>query len=256
VSISTEAASEIRDAGEMRAALRRVLRPVRRVWWKSTNRLAAVLRRSRYVGSGILASAVPRRFWSRFGLDDDLAVRSHRLEIGSGRRPQPGYVHVDPDWCAPHAEFFSYAWRLPFPDGWADEVLSIHLLEHVHPRRLRETLSEWRRVLRHGGRIEVHVPDSARLMRAYICAPPKDKWRLIGALLGMYANAGVATPEELTADADHQLLLDAPLLETVLREAGFTGVRNISACVSDAHTEGWRDVVGRLSLVIEAYKDR
>lgn len=222
----------------------------------SFNRVAAVVRRRYYLdgGQGLAWRLLPLRLRLLLGLDDAAAVGSHRIEIGSGRRPQAGYLHVDPDRLSSHAEFFSAGWDLPFADAWAEEILAIHVLEHIHPTRLRETLCEWHRVLRRGGRLELHVPDSTELMRSYLAARPREKWRLIGALLGMYCDAGVTAPEELQARADHQLLFDAPLLERVLRDAGFSHVQNISSRVTDAHTEGWRDVVERFSLVVEAFK--
>jgi Methyltransferase domain len=179
---------------------------------------------------------------------------SRRIEIGSGNRPQPGYIHVDTNRTAPHVEFFAQAWDLPFADDWADELLSIHVLEHVPPRLLDATLAEWYRVLRPGGVLRVHVPNSATLMNAYLHGPREQRWSVIGALLGMYANADVCGPHELTERPDHHVLFDDELLSEVLARAGFASLEDRSDRESDVHTEGWAPVVRQISLIFHARK--
>jgi SAM-dependent methyltransferase len=136
------------------------------------HRPAMVLRRRYYV-DGTMAWVVgrlPAATRSRLGLEDDGALSHHRIEIGGGPFPRAGYVHVDDDPNARHLEAQAVAWDLPFPDDWADEILSIHTLEHVHPRLLQRTLREWHRVLAPGGAVRVHVPNSPALMHAYLAA--------------------------------------------------------------------------------------
>src|SRR5207245_2223549 len=67
------------------------------------------------------AAALSAKWQRRLGLDDQTGVGSRRLEIGSGDRPQRGYIHVDQDPWAWHVEVVAHAWRLPFPENWADE---------------------------------------------------------------------------------------------------------------------------------------
>jgi SAM-dependent methyltransferase len=151
-------------------------------------------------------------------------------------------------------EHFAPAWSLPFPDDWAEEILAIHVLEHVPPPRLAATLGEWRRVLRPGGKLRISVPDSAALMRAFLDASELEKWSLMGALLGMYANPSVSTPDQLCMPADHQVLFDEGLLRSALLAAGFTEFRNRSDKERDAHTEGWRPLIPQISIIAEVRK--
>jgi len=74
----------------------------------------------------------------------------------------------------------------------------------------------------------------------------------MGALLGMYANAGVHTPEELSEPPDHHVLFDARLLRDVLADAGFVEIVDRSQNKTDVHTEGWRSVVKQISIIVEA----
>jgi predicted SAM-dependent methyltransferase len=145
--------------------------------------------------------------------------------------------------------------QIPVPDGWAEEILAIHVLEHVHPSQLAATLAEWGRCLGGGGLLRVHVPDFRALCTAFANEPDIGRrWALMAALNGMYANASVRSPSELSAPADHQTFFDAEILEWTLREAGFEDIRNLTEVESDMHTEGWADLVPRLSLIFTARK--
>jgi hypothetical protein len=221
------------------------------------HRPAMALRRRYYV-DGTLGSVVgrlPAETRVRLGLEDDEARSHRRIEIGWGPFPRAGYVHVDADPNARHLEAQAVAWDLPFPDNWAEEVLSIHALEHVHPRLLDRTLRDWNRVLVPGGVLRVHVPNTPALMQAYLAAQDdQTRWMLSGALLGMYCGPDLHGPEDLPTDSDHQILFDAPLLLASLGSAGFVDLVDLTDIVSDRHTEGWTEVVARYSLVVQGQK--
>lgn len=188
------------------------------------------------------------------GLEDELAVNSRRIEIGGGRFPQAGYIHVDLDPTAGHLEALAGAGSLPFESSWASEIVAVHSLEHIPARELVPTLKEWHRVLAPGGRARVHVPNTPELMQAWLDAAVDDKWKLMGALLGMYPNPGTRGPAQLVMPADHQVLFDFDLLSWALTEAGFSQVSDLTTEVVDRHTEAWRGIVPHCSLVAEAVK--
>jgi SAM-dependent methyltransferase len=222
------------------------------------HRLTVPLRR-RYYAGGFATSAVtrlPGRLRRRLGLDDESAVGSRRIEIGCGPFPQAGYLHVDVDPGARHLEAFAPAWRLPFPDDFAEEIVAVHSLEHVHPRLLVPTLREWRRVLSPGGRVRVHVPNTPELMAAFLEGPVDRRWSIMGALLGMYCGPEVRDPADLEVPSDHQLLLDAELLAWAFERAGFEDFADLTTGTADRHTQSWKDVVPHYSLVAEAVKPR
>ena len=84
-----------------------------------------------------------------------------RLNLGCGAKHLPGYVNVDfadnhsklkPDVaCDLH--------KLPFEDDYADEILSVHVIEHFWRWEVRDVLKEWVRVLKPGGLMVLECPN-------------------------------------------------------------------------------------------------
>lgn len=220
------------------------------------HRLSTPLRRGYYRrrGGAAMVPRLPAPLLRRLGLDDPSAVGSRRIEVGGGPFPQKGYIHVDIDPRARHLEAFAPAWKLPFPDGWAEEILAIHSLEHVHPRMLLPTLREWHRVLGPGGRVRIHVPNTRELLESFLGSPVDEKWRTMGAMLGMYCHPGVRGPDGLEVSSDHQLMFDWELLSWALESAGFDEITDLTGQVSDKHTHDWREVVPHFSLVAQAIR--
>ena len=48
---------------------------------------------------------------------------------------------------------------VPLPDGQADEVLSVHILEHFYEWEVPVVLAEWARLLKSGGKLIIEMPD-------------------------------------------------------------------------------------------------
>jgi predicted SAM-dependent methyltransferase len=94
-----------------------------------------------------------------------------RINFGCGSRIWPEYFNIDavhnPN--APSAPQLLFAFdfypdgnlktRLPIDDGVADELVGIHVFEHFHRWTCEAVITEWRRVLRPGGRLVLELPD-------------------------------------------------------------------------------------------------
>jgi predicted SAM-dependent methyltransferase len=224
-------------------------------WFRSTPlrpvRRAAVLRER-----GAALGRLPRALRRHLDLDLDAeTIEPLRVELGSGPFPTPGYVHVDSDWRARHLEYRRPVWDLPFGDGSVQEILAVHVLEHVHPGELGRTLREWRRILRPGGAARIHVPNAPAVFESFVHASAGDKWALTNALLGMWGGPEISSADDLRPgrnDPDHKALYDFDLLAGELQAAGFDEVVDLTGDVVDRHTEAWRPIVDRYSLVVEA----
>lgn len=215
------------------------------------------LRKAYYIDQSSWTAALdqlPAAVRRTVGLTDEEARTSHRIELGAGVYPQPGFVHFDSDWSANHLEAITSAWSLPVPDGWAREIVAVHMLEHIPPAKVNETLAEWRRALAPGGRIQIHVPNSRRLMERFVEVEPAEKWKFMAALLGTYGNSSITRPEQIERPTDHQILFDPPLLIWLFAQAGFADVQDVSDLVRDRHTEGWSDSIDQISIIVTARK--
>jgi SAM-dependent methyltransferase len=112
------------------------------------------------------------RQWAR-ALGDHTA-RPLRLNLGCGDKILPGYVNVDvvqsragmrPDViCDLHD-------LAPFDDASADEILSVHVVEHFWRWEIGDVLKEWVRVLKPGGRMIVECPNIASACETFLQDP-------------------------------------------------------------------------------------
>ena len=104
----------------------------------------------------------------------DLAPRPVRLNLGCGDKILPGYVNVDvvearagmrPDVvCDLHD-------LAPFEDACADEILSVHVVEHFWRWEIADVLREWMRVLKPGGRMIVECPNIQSACQTFLEDP-------------------------------------------------------------------------------------
>ena len=212
------------------------------------------IRRARARGGARWVERLPPGLRERLDLNGGL-IEPLRVEIGSGPHPSPGYVHVDADRRARDVEYHATASALPFGDGTVEELLAIHILEHVHASALLPTLREWRRVLRPGGFAQIHVPDAATVFAAFLDSPPEHKWTVMIPIFGMTSHVRFGQMDDVNDLERHHVIYDFSLLERVLLDAGFARVEDVSEQVTDRHTEKWRDddLIPRMSLVVRAY---
>lgn len=92
------------------------------------------------------------------------------LELGSGDRPTPGYVHNDArplPHVAPHMVFDASAASSHVGVEVCDAIRATHLLEHFSHLRTVAVLTDWLACLKPGGKLYVEVPNfeaQARLL--------------------------------------------------------------------------------------------
>lgn len=85
-------------------------------------------------------------------------MKPTRLNIGCGARRIEGFTGVDAV-KRPAADIIAPAHKIPLKTGTVEEIMAIHLVEHVFRWETPLLLREWARLLKPGGRLVLEMPD-------------------------------------------------------------------------------------------------
>lgn len=104
------------------------------------------------------------------------AVPPFRLNLGCGDKILPGYLNIDiaATRRGTRPDVISDLRQLAFlPDDAADEVLSVHVVEHFSRWEIEQVLREWLRVLKPGGRMVIECPNLASACERFLHDPSR-----------------------------------------------------------------------------------
>lgn len=97
-----------------------------------------------------------------------------RLNLGCGDKLLPGYVNVDvaESRAGARPDVLCDLHKLPmFGDDSADEILSVHVVEHFWRWEVLDVLREWVRVLKPGGRMILECPNLVSACQTFLADP-------------------------------------------------------------------------------------
>jgi len=111
----------------------------------------------------------------------DVHSQPVRLNLGAGKHRLDGYLSVDLA-ADPPPDIQADVRALPLPDDYADEILAIHLFEHLYRWEAPAALVEWRRVLKPKGLLVLEMPDIVKCCRSVLARehPRYGMWGLFG----------------------------------------------------------------------------
>jgi predicted SAM-dependent methyltransferase len=93
-----------------------------------------------------------------------------KLDIGGGTNPHDeDFTTVDIQGGIVKAEM----WELPYDDNTVDAIWSSHTLEHAGIYRVSQTLNEWFRVLKHGCKAIIQVPNFDYVAKYWLIGPDR-----------------------------------------------------------------------------------
>jgi len=96
------------------------------------------------------------------------------IEIGGGKTPlYPNYAQIDLR-KLPGIKYQNDARVLPFASNSISNVCACYMLQCLNQEEAMVALREWFRVLRPGGKLEIHVPDLSKIMKAFISTQDED----------------------------------------------------------------------------------
>jgi SAM-dependent methyltransferase len=136
-----------------------------------------------------------------------------KVHVGAGDKYWPGWVNCDLHSDVDHNCDVS---KLPFPGDSADELQAHHVLEHIHRRNSCETLQEWFRVLKPGGKVVIEVPCLDKIGK--LIAGGEKNMRLT--VLGLFGD-----PRDPRPGMMHQWCYSVGELTEILYGIGFVDVK-------------------------------
>lgn len=179
--------------------------------------LLCVLREARYSARHILGCWQARR----------VDFQGKRLNLGCGKYLIPGWINAD---LYRQADvMFDIRARWPIPDGRLIGVRLEHVLEHVaYPDQALHVIAECYRVLAPGGTVRVGVPDSEKVIRAYVEGDNAEYFRIARE---RWHPPEVRLPIEHVnyhfrdRYGEHLFAYDRQALSTLLSQAGFISIQ-------------------------------
>ena len=107
-------------------------------------------------------------------LDISGVANIKHIEIGGGENPlYPKYTQVDIR-KLPKIKYNNDARALPFPSNSISTIVSSYMLPCLNKNEAEQALREWFRVLKPGGKLEIHVPDLEQVMRRFISTKEEE----------------------------------------------------------------------------------
>jgi len=136
-----------------------------------------------------------------------------RLHIGAGDKRWPGWVNCD---NFGDQDIVSDCRNLPFDPNTADEIQSIHFIEHIPRLDVDNMLADWHRILKPGGKLVLEVPCLNKIAK-HIVAGEKNM-RLT--VLGIFGD-----PRDKKPGMMHQWCYSKEELIEIVQQAGFSNVQ-------------------------------
>lgn len=102
-----------------------------------------------------------------------------KLHIGCGPKRLPGYTNVDAD---PNVspDVVADISNLPFDPESADEIVAIHVFEHLPRWEADDVIFHWRSLLRPGGKLVIEVPCLDKILENFRRFPDNPYMHILG----------------------------------------------------------------------------
>jgi FkbM family methyltransferase len=140
-----------------------------------------------------------------------------RLNIGAGGKEIPGYISVD--LYDTRASIMADITELDFNADSVDEILGYHVFEHLNPYKVRDTLTNWLRVLKPGGKVILEMPNIEELCINFEKASKSKRYELLNCIYGSVNTTGIGGNENITSP--HLFGWYPEILEDDFRHVGF-----------------------------------
>ena len=113
-----------------------------------------------------------------------------KLNLGCGTDIKPGYVNIDRYNNTGEVDLNADLGDLPFDDGSVGEIYTSHVFEHIGLSDMYAVITEWRRVLRDGGKLVLRLPNLEHEVKLWLNAPDDKKWFAVHNIFGSQSHEG------------------------------------------------------------------
>ena len=145
-----------------------------------------------------------------------------RLHLGCGPVKLPDYLNVDGEYCAedPDIVIHDISEAYPIHNDSVDEILSVHVIEHIERWKILPMLIEWHRILKPGAQVAIEWPDLLKACK-FIAENPEsliseDRRVLKKTIHSIFGNSRYQHRAMM-----HAYGYSAASLSKILTEAGF-----------------------------------
>lgn len=180
------------------------------------------------------------------------------LEIGPGKKPIPGFETLNlskEERTEGSADHVGDARYLPFSNNTFDIVYSSHCIEHIQWYQVEKTISEWSRVVKPGGSLEVWTLNGYAILKSLVEYEETGEWN--GPLLNEWKNKKIleminnnpylwasgrimSYPRSGDYDSNlHRVIITPKFLKNCFEKAGLTDVRYMDRSEVRGYDHGW-----------------
>jgi hypothetical protein len=156
--------------------------------------------------------------------------KSMRLNLGCGDKILEGYVNVDvaPSRGGRHPDVICDIRFLEgFSSASADEVMAIHVIEHIERWEVVAVLRRWRELLRPGGKLVLETPNLLSACKTILANPVVAARSGREGQMSMWPLYG--DPSWRDPLMMHKWLYTPHSLGEVMKEAGYSGISQAPA---------------------------
>lgn len=134
-----------------------------------------------------------------------------KLNIGSGEYPKKDYINIDKYYEG--SDIKADASKLPYDDNTVDEIFSSHVLEHFNKYEIKDVLTEWYRVLKNEGKLDLEVPNFESIVKNWLDSEDKTGFAM-DTIFGLQTRAG----------EEHKFGFTETILKDMLLDVGFSDI--------------------------------
>jgi SAM-dependent methyltransferase len=156
-----------------------------------------------------------------------------RLHLGCGGKHLDGFINVDL-WITDATDVVSDITSLPWPDNTASTIESYHVVEHISHKKIGDTLKDWHRVLKPGGKLILECPHFDEAIREYLSGNERRLLNIFG-------------QQRFFGDA-HLYGFNPKRLTRMLEEIGFKEIQETSPQSSQTLNEPSFRIEGKKAL--------